>query len=290
MDVRVRLLNLLKNFISDDWDPEILVLQPSKRHKDMVHVQPWARFHIITRDTAVYEVADASDDQNRIINCKAGNVILIPPLAYLRSTMVSEHEDLFFVLRGDSLRLGVGVSKKNQPQSKLPECVFHIEDSLQLSTVHLFMAFIESGNAAFADGKKQFLKTAVKLLLKSIYNDLERSQELTLDNARRSYRNVLEYVNKNYTSPIKRSDAAQALRLSESYISKLFRKYGNCSFNSYLLQLRLNKAELLLKDTMLSVSEIAFSCGFQTTSFFIKRFRQHYGLTPSKYRTSGSKV
>ena len=288
MDDRLRLLEALKPFAADDWQPQILALQPSDRRKDMVHVQPWARFHIITRKTAIYEVNDNSSGETAQLSCSCGNVVLIPPLAYLRSTQLADYENLFFVLRGDSLRIGLATAEKNQPQKKYPDYVFHIEDSLQLATVHLFLAFIDSGNTDFSGDKTRFLQETVKLLIKAIYSDLERSQELSLDNAGYSYRNVIEYVNKHYASPLSRSDVGQAMRLSESYISKLFRKYGNCSFNSYLLQLRLNKAELLLKNTMLSVSEIAFSCGFQTTSFFIKRFRQHYGLTPAKYRTSGA--
>ena len=53
---------------------------------------------------------------------------------------------------------------------------------------------------------------------------------------------------------------------------------------AYLLLLRLQKAEMYLKYTSLSVCEISLKTGFPNPSNFIQQFRSRYGITPQKYR------
>jgi AraC-like DNA-binding protein len=46
-------------------------------------------------------------------------------------------------------------------------------------------------------------------------------------------------------------------------------------------------AALLTADLASSITEIAFRCGFQSSQYFAKAFRERYGLTPSEYRQHG---
>ena len=55
--------------------------------------------------------------------------------------------------------------------------------------------------------------------------------------------------------------------------------------NDFILNIRLKKAQMLLKqmDTK-TVSEIAYEVGFNSPSYFIKRFRELFGVTPAQYQ------
>lgn len=55
--------------------------------------------------------------------------------------------------------------------------------------------------------------------------------------------------------------------------------------NDFILNIRLKKAQILLKqiDTK-TVSEIAYEVGFNSPSYFIKRFRELFGVTPAQYQ------
>ena len=53
----------------------------------------------------------------------------------------------------------------------------------------------------------------------------------------------------------------------------------------YLSNYRLEKSVFLLRNTAMSITEIAYACGFSNTSYFCELFRERYGTSPGKYRT-----
>ncbi|PKG42897.1 helix-turn-helix domain-containing protein, partial [Psychroflexus sp. MES1-P1E] len=58
---------------------------------------------------------------------------------------------------------------------------------------------------------------------------------------------------------------------------------GNTSFE-YLKNIRLEKAKNKLQYSKDSIFEIAFKCGFDTTSYFSNIFKKHIGLSPTQFR------
>jgi AraC-like DNA-binding protein len=57
-------------------------------------------------------------------------------------------------------------------------------------------------------------------------------------------------------------------------------------FHEHLLQLRVSRAQALLSDRHLTVSEVAYSVGFNDLSHFDRTFRRIVGRSPTEYRTS----
>lgn len=96
---------------------------------------------------------------------------------------------------------------------------------------------------------------------------------------------ILKYVKDNYNQNIKVSDMAKECYMSESYFMKFFKTFTGKTFIKYINDIRLSEAEKLLILSDLSISEIAFEAGFNSTSYFIKLFRQQKGMTPYSYRS-----
>lgn len=71
---------------------------------------------------------------------------------------------------------------------------------------------------------------------------------------------------------------------SSSYISHIFKKNTGRSIRAYCNELKLFEAQKLLSATDLSVTEVAFEAGFEDTAYFIRLFRETYGITPNKYK------
>ena len=92
------------------------------------------------------------------------------------------------------------------------------------------------------------------------------------------------YLQENYTRPISVSELAEHASICERECLRCFRKILRLSPIQYLIRYRISRACILLKDTDLSVLEIASSCGFESPSYFTKTFRQHVGCTPRAYR------
>jgi transcriptional regulator GlxA family with amidase domain len=95
---------------------------------------------------------------------------------------------------------------------------------------------------------------------------------------------VIGLMEQNLEEPLSRSGLAASASLSTRQLERLFRKYLNRSPARYYLELRLNKARLLLLQTNMSVIDVALACGFVSASHFSKCYRDFFGRTPRKER------
>ena len=95
---------------------------------------------------------------------------------------------------------------------------------------------------------------------------------------------VIKLMEENLEEPLSRLDLARSAGLSTRQLERLFRKYLNRAPARYYLELRLNKARLLLLQTNMSVIDVALACGFVSASHFSKCYRDFFGRTPRKER------
>jgi AraC family transcriptional regulator, glycine betaine-responsive activator len=95
---------------------------------------------------------------------------------------------------------------------------------------------------------------------------------------------VIELMEEHLEEPLERRDLAKAAGLSNRQLERLFRKYLNRSPARYYVELRLNRARLLLLQTNMSVIDVALACGFVSASHFSKCYRDFFGRTPRRER------
>ncbi len=95
---------------------------------------------------------------------------------------------------------------------------------------------------------------------------------------------TLAYLHEHYREALTLSQLASHASLSVSQLVRLFRKKFNATPMEYVLDLRLEEARRLLRDSELSVSEIAFRAGFNDANYFSRMFRQKHGYPPSGLR------
>ena len=75
-------------------------------------------------------------------------------------------------------------------------------------------------------------------------------------------------------------EAAKVCGYSVSYFSKLFNHTFGQSFRDRLLKVRLDHAVKLLLTTDMNITSLSSAAGFSSVSYFIKRFRESYGMSP----------
>ncbi|GKX27578.1 hypothetical protein SH1V18_00580 [Vallitalea longa] len=97
---------------------------------------------------------------------------------------------------------------------------------------------------------------------------------------------VLEYVKDNYTEPIYLSNLADELNITQQHLSRKFKKHRGITLVSYINRVRIQKSAELLKSSNENISTIANAVGFNDTKYFIKKFKETYGITPNMYRNS----
>ena len=99
-------------------------------------------------------------------------------------------------------------------------------------------------------------------------------------------REVISYIHNHYTHRISLGKLAEIAHVSESEFCRLFKRYFHCTAFSYILECRLRKSIELLLYTESSVTQIAYLCGFSSTSYYIRQFKASMGCTPLSYKNA----
>ena len=95
---------------------------------------------------------------------------------------------------------------------------------------------------------------------------------------------VMTYLQEHFTFSLSMNDVADACGMSYYSFSRFFKKITGRKFSEYLLEMRLHYARKKLLEDGRPVSDIAISCGFEYASYFIRKFKDRYGLTPRDFR------
>jgi AraC-like DNA-binding protein len=100
----------------------------------------------------------------------------------------------------------------------------------------------------------------------------------------RRVQKVKNYINKNYKEELRLEDIASVAGMSPSSFSRFFKLHTGKTLSEYIIDLRLGYATRNLVDTMMSVAEISFDCGFNNLSNFNRIFKKKMNCSPSEYR------
>ena len=100
--------------------------------------------------------------------------------------------------------------------------------------------------------------------------------------------NAVDYLNQNYLNECTIFKLCEISGYSRSQFSLLFKKYMKKTPMEYQRSLRLNSSRELLCSTNLTISEIAFCCGYDDALYFSRIFKKQYGMSPSQYRENNS--
>ena len=161
--------------------------------------------------------------------------------------------------------------------------------ALQNRTINFILitayGYFEYAQASLRLGAKDILLKPIEpeLFLETVERVLGYKRS---DNA--IFNHILEYVNNNYYEDIELKGCAEKYHTSSSYIARMFKKYCNASFITYLNDIRIKKALELLRVTDLSIKEVSFKVGFNNLNYFYKTFKSHTGLTPNMFKNKNS--
>lgn len=98
------------------------------------------------------------------------------------------------------------------------------------------------------------------------------------------YKEIVSYIEEHYAEPISLKNLADTVSCNGQYLCRFFKEITGSSPIQYLIAYRIERSCTLLSDTTMSVLEIGMECGFDNTSYFIRKFRQLKGCTPKQFR------
>lgn len=96
--------------------------------------------------------------------------------------------------------------------------------------------------------------------------------------------NIKNYLQAYLEYDISVSHITSVFHYNQQYLGRLFKKETGLSIREYILQQRIDRAQLLLENSGDTVSEIASRVGFNSVNYFNRHFKNKYGMSPTQYR------
>lgn len=138
---------------------------------------------------------------------------------------------------------------------------------------------------AFEDefvGLREFVDWLVRLV-SSVFESVEGAAR---DTRLIRIRRIQDYIQRHLQEPISLESIADEFHITPSTLSRDFKNLCGVNFVEFIRESRLVRAQELLRDTRLSVKQIAAQSGYNSSSYFIQQFRRQFGITPAQYRQS----
>lgn len=120
-------------------------------------------------------------------------------------------------------------------------------------------------------------------LFKHRSSKIEIPSQKTLRDAKRS-KDMLNYINTHYSENISVGMIAANSNISESEVLRCFKNTLGTTPMQYVINFRLQRAAELMISTSMKIVDIALDCGFGETSYFTKKFKNEFNMTPTVYR------
>lgn len=101
-------------------------------------------------------------------------------------------------------------------------------------------------------------------------------------------KSIMSYIHEHYMEKITLQELADIVHISKGECCRFFKRIAKCTVFDYIKNYRINKSIELLQMTELTISQIADSVGFGSTSYYIESFKKRVSYTPREYRMSMS--
>jgi AraC-like DNA-binding protein len=234
---------------------------------------------------------------------------------------VRDHFLIHYILEGSGTFYVDGISyklSKNQGFLILPDIITYYEADAENPWIYAWVGFsgikaenylngtnLSKDNPIFEYTQGDFIKECFEDMIKAIKmqygRDLRLKGLLSLflseliecsgksttegTNQKEAYlKKTFQYIESNYSRNISISEIAQNINLNKNYFSNFFKDNIGLSPQEYLINYRINKACELMKNPLLSISDIARSVGYNDALGFSKIFKKLKGQSPKKYR------
>ena len=164
----------------------------------------------------------------------------------------------------------------------LPECEAYA-DELAMPCMTVMRELIYIGSDTIVTEMWDCLRKFVEKLVEVYQENNGKRKHWMIDQ-------VLQYVEENYNTALSTRDIAGRFFMNTSYFSKLFHEQMGCTFSNYLINVRVEKAKMMLTQTNMKLYDIAEAVGYTNVQYFSTIFKEKEGLTPSAFRQMRSAV
>ena len=231
---------------------------------------------------------------NRLFQLKPNQVFILPPFCMHGLSCTKEmrnYERSYLNLSPEVMRVlscgQIDLDQFFRSHTSGGVCTYQLTDQ-DASQYVAWIRRIRDNQVKHADENDAFHRFENYTLLMNILNLLCRTMRRAEPVEGEVFGNsviqeVLEYINNHYTQPIRIENLARSFGVSVSWLSHEFTRFTNRSVYDYVLYRRVMLArQQMLGDA--SLNDIAYQCGFNDYSNFLRSFTKIAGVSPSRYR------
>ncbi len=121
------------------------------------------------------------------------------------------------------------------------------------------------------------------LILELVYAVRAPMQISRIKSNNKAIEKAISYIKSNLSSELSLEKVANEVKFAPSYFHKLFKSSVGKPLHKYIEDLRIEQATNLLITTEMTLTQIAYECGFSSQSYFSYAFKHHTGMTPRTY-------
>ncbi len=260
-------------------------------------IKPHLLWFDLTHDQSAQEYASAFDDACQIKLVR--DISLSGMKAQQRPDMICMHYD-----RPDTLSLNLLIAVKRAAPT-IPVTMLTLQHSEELAvwafrsgvwdylTLPLAQAERERYLSALRD-LCELRSSAEKATTKEVLArnpQLPESVRLTPEHQKQQpLQDAIEYIELHFTEQIEQKKLAELCGMTPFRFSRLFKQTYGIGFLELVQRKRMEQAEMLLNNSEMPITSIAYAVGFQDPSYFARSFKQHFGCCPSEYRREDAAV
>ncbi|NLM44907.1 MAG: helix-turn-helix transcriptional regulator [Clostridiales bacterium] len=230
--------------------------------------------------------------QTRIPHCVIDNKIYDRPMNALFAVNPMQDHGLAMDIKNSGI-CGVHIKRETvesvayeiygSPNIVFSNENFKVNNDIKL-LANLFLEELKHKQA----GHKFMMENLVHMIIGNLMRNIEHSLPSKPHNKPRGYKEnikkVIDYMNENYTTGVSCAELSKLINMDKYRFIRIFKKQMDKTPYEYLLDLKIEKAKIMLKAKDYTITEISMICGFSSHSHFTYTFRKRTGLSPSEYR------
>ncbi len=223
--------------------------------------------------------------QEVLFDLAPGQILFLAPCTWICPLPRSAYRSLGVVFRPDSTRLTIHARRAPTADGTIPSR--YLAQWRTLATLgtkgNLLLQLLREPPAGRLGGRTFTLLSEV--LLAELTTLVESAPEYERAPQTVLWQSVCDYLSEHWSDPkLSREGTARFFKRHPNHFSRFFHAHTQQNFRTYVNEIRLERSVHFLRDLRYNVTDVAGLCGFTDLQYFIRCFRQRFGITPGEYR------
>ncbi len=253
---------------------KILYYDLPQNFSDVYKTHSYSRFCTILNGKKTISV------KNNVFSYSPSESLLLPPHSKVEMTIDQPTQALVFELNDDLIQSVVKKSSKSIPEQSHCRIREVLISSLHRNIKNDVASLIQNSQVQKKENPFLIDLYAQKLIYDLL--EMDQTSSVIMQQCQSPMEHAKSWINNHLYDTFTVHDIAVALNMSESNFSHSFKKHTHVSPQKYIHTKKLEKSLELLKAT--SVTEVAFTLGYENPSYFIQLFKREFGMTPKQYQ------